>query len=211
MGPEPRDEGLERIVFFSDGVFAIAITLLVIDLRPPEVLAGLSEAAFLEAMSELGPKIVAYLLSFAVIGLYWLAHWRRFHFIVRSNERFAVLNLLVLGAISFIPFPTALIGSQGDRPISVVIYAVTLSAAGLLGTVSWLYARRAGLTREGLSPAYVRSSVARGLSVPVVMLGSLVLLPFIGPYATELSWVLIFVAQAVIVRAFPAGDPFATG
>ena len=188
MEPELRDDGLERIVFFSDGVFAIAITLLVIDLRPPEVLAGLSDAAFTEAMADLGPKIVAYLLSFAVIGLYWLAHWRRFHYIVRANERFALLNLLVLGAISFIPFPTALIGSQGDRPISVVVYAVTLS---------------------DLSPAYVRSSVARGLSVPVVLLGSLVLLPFIGPYATEASWVLIFVAQALIVRAFPGGDPIA--
>ena len=77
MGSEPRDEGFERIVFLSDGVFAIAITLLVIDLRPPDVLAGLSDAAFMDAIADLGPKIVAYLLDFAVIGLYWLAHWRQ--------------------------------------------------------------------------------------------------------------------------------------
>ena len=81
--------------------------------------------------------------------------------------------------------------------------------AGLLGTVSWLYARRAGLVRDDVSPAYVRSSVARGLSVPVVMLGSLLLLPFIGTNATEASWVLILVVQALIVRAFPSGDPIA--
>jgi uncharacterized membrane protein len=200
---EQRDRGLERIEMFSDGVFAIAITLLVIDLRPPDVVAGLSDAAFLEAMSDLGPKIVAYLLSFAVIGLYWLAHWRRFQFIVRADERFAILNLLVLGAISFIPFPTALIGEQGDRAFVVVLYAATLSAAGLLGTVSWLYAYRNGLTRPGLSERYVRASVALGLTVPGVMLGSLLLLPFVGVAWTEVSWLLIIVVQALIARAFP--------
>jgi uncharacterized membrane protein len=211
MASEERDAGLERIIFFSDGVFAIAITLLVIDLRPPEVVAGLSDADFLAAMAELGPNILAYLLSFAVIGLYWLAHWRRFHFIVRADERLAVINLLLLGAVSFIPFPTALIGSQGDRAIAVVVYAVTLSVAGILGTISWQYALRAGLTRPDVPPSYVRSSTLRGLAVPIVMLGSLVLLPFVGPYWTELSWLLIFVVQAAIVRLVAAPDAVNTG
>lgn len=204
MSGDERDPGLERIIFFSDAVFAIAITLLVIDLRPPEVIAGLSDADYMRTMGVLGPKVFAYLLSFAVIGLYWLAHWRMYHVIVRANERLAMLNLLLLGAVSFIPFPTALIGSQGDRAIAVVAYALTLSIAGLLGMLNWVYAVRAGLVTPGMSDARIRSAALRGLSVPIVMLGSLLLLPFIGPYRTELTWLLIFVVQAVIVRRYPA-------
>jgi uncharacterized membrane protein len=202
--------GLDRIIFFSDAVFAIAITLLVIDLRPPEVVAGLSDADFMRALGDLGPKVVAYLLSFAVIGLYWLSHWRTYHLIVRGNGRLATLNLLLLGVISFIPFPTSLIGGNGDRAISVVIYALTLSTAGLLGTMAWLYAVRADLTVAGLPDAYVRSAAWRGLSVPIVMLGSLLLLPFIGPTWTEASWVLIFVVQGIVVRRLQTSDPVAS-
>ena len=204
LGLEP---GLERIIFFSDAVFAIAMTLLVIDLRPPDVVGQLTDEPYLAALGDLVPKILAYLLSFAVIGLYWLAHWRRYHYIVRANERLAGLNLLLLGAIAFIPFPTALIGAQGHRPIVVVVYASTLALAGILGTITWLYASRAGLTRPGLSPEYVRLSAWRGLSVPIVTLASLPLLPFVGPFPVEMSWLLIFVVQAVISRRFRGVTP----
>lgn len=198
--PEARDAGLERILFLSDGVFAIAITLLVIDLRLPDLAAGASAAAFTEALLELGPKVVAYLLSFAVIGLYWLAHWRRYHFIERADGRLALVNLLLLGAVALIPFPTALLGEHGDRPIVIVIYAVTLSLAGLLGTTTWLYAVRAGLASPGLSSTFVRSAALRGLSVPLVMLGSLLFLPVLGPDGVTLSWILIFPLQVLISR-----------
>ena len=199
---QPPEFGLERVVFFSDAVFAIAITLLVIDLRPPEVIAGLTDDAYLRQLGELGPKIFAYLLSFFVIGLYWLAHWRRFHYVVRADERLALLNLLLLGCVSFIPFPTALMGEQGDRAFVVVIYALTLSAAGVLGSLCWEYAARTGATRPGLTRDFIRFGTLRGLSVPLVMLPSLVALPILGPQLVELSWVLIFVVQAVIVRRF---------
>jgi uncharacterized membrane protein len=196
--PPPR--GLERIVFFSDGVFAIAITLLVIDLRLPDLPESVSSVTFNSALVALLPRVFAYLLSFGVIGLYWLAHWRRFHWIERSNGPLAMLNLLLLGCIAFIPFPTALIGSHGDRPIAVVIYAVSVSLPGIVGPASWLYATRAGLARPDITPQIVRLGAVRGLAVSAVMLTSLLLLPFVVPWVVEDSWVLILVIQFVLVR-----------
>jgi uncharacterized membrane protein len=203
--PPPR--GLERIVFFSDGVFAIAITLLVIDLRLPDLPDSVSSATLSSALVALLPRVFAYLLSFGVIGLYWLAHWRRFHWIERSNGRLAMLNLLLLGCIAFIPFPTALIGAHGDRPIAVVIYAVSVSLPGVVGPATWLYATRAGLARADITPQIVRLGAVRGLAVSGVMLASLLLLPFVAPWVVEDSWVLILVIQFVLVRRFaPQGQ-----
>lgn len=208
---ERRDaHGLEyeRVLFFSDAVFAIAITLLVIDLRLPELPHGATGDDVLAAFVEQAPRLFAYALSFATIGMYWLAHWRRFQAIARTNERLAILNLILLGLVALIPFPTGLIGEHGDTPIAVVVYAVNLSAAGLAGTATWLYAARAGLAEADLPTNYTRRAALRGLSVPIVMLGSLIVLPIVGPYGTELSWLLIFPVQLLLGRwpALPRSD-----
>src|SRR3954464_13231866 len=95
------DLGLERIVFLSDGVFAIAMTLLVIDLRVPEI-ASATSVQIEEALGQLWPRVIAYALSFTIIGFYWIAHWRRFKLIGRANLGLAYLNLLLLAFIAFI-------------------------------------------------------------------------------------------------------------
>jgi uncharacterized membrane protein len=201
MNEEPsRGFSLERIAFFSDAVFAIAITLLVIDLRVPELVEDASDATLQAALEALLPRVFGYLLSFFVIGLYWLAHWRRFHYIVRSNEGFAAINLLLLGCIAFIPFPTALLGEHGDRAVPVVIYVLSLSAAGIVGTVSWLYAARTGLVIDPLPAPEIRVAGLRGLIVPAVMLSSLVVIPFLGPHVAELLWILILPVHLVFTR-----------
>jgi uncharacterized membrane protein len=197
---ESRSLGFERLLFFSDAVFAIAITLLIIDVRLPDLPPGATDAQLREALGELIPKVFAYVLSFATIGLYWLAHWRRFRYIARVNERLVAFNLVLLGFVAFIPFPTALMGDQGDHPIAVVIYALSLSAAGLIGPLTWLYAWRAGLAVPGISPRFAQLSASRGFSVPIVLLGSLLLLPIIGTTWVTVSWLLIAPVQIVLNR-----------
>ena len=204
MGAAVRREAhgleFERVLFFSDAVFAIAITLLVIELRLPAVEAAATGDDVVDALGRLAPNLIAYALSFTIIGLYWLAHWRRFQHIERTDQRLAGLNLLLLGLVALIPFPTAVIGEHGDTAAAVILYAVTLSAAGVVGTSTWLYAAHAGLTEPGLTPEYVRLAALRGLSVPIVMLGSLPLLLVIGPYGVELSWILILPVQILVGR-----------
>jgi uncharacterized membrane protein len=203
---EIETRGLERVVFFSDAVFAIAATLLVIDLRLPEGLANVSDSDFNLELGKLLPRVLIYVLSFAMVGLYWLVHWVRFQMIDRIDARLVILNLLLLGTVALIPFPTALIGEHGDRPVAVVIYALTLAAAGILGPVTWIYADRAGLIRDDIPPQVVRLGTLRGMSAPVVLLGSLSLLPFVGAGWVEASWLLIFVFQGLVTRRMARFD-----
>ena len=191
---------LERVVFFSDAVFAIAITLLVLDLRIPDLPQHATGEQIRDALVAAMPRIFAWVLSFATIGLYWMAHWRKFRAIERTDERLAVINLLLLGVIAFVPFPTGLMGEHGDEPLVVVLYALTLATAGVVGSASWLYARRAGLTRPDVDDRFVRRGAFRGITVPIVMVASLGLLPFASTYVVEASWFLIFPVQLAINR-----------
>ncbi len=201
--PEPGDTlALERVVFFTDAVFAIAITLLVIEIRLPDGLTDASGTAVREALVELLPKILTYVLSFVVIGLYWLAHWRRYAVIHAVDEQLVRLNLLLLGLVAFIPFPTALLGEHGDQPVVVVIYASVMAAAGLAGALSWVYAQRHDLVHHRHSRQWMRLTTARALSVPVVFAASLPLV-LIHPYIAEVSWALIIPVQWLIVRRLP--------
>jgi uncharacterized membrane protein len=207
----PRDSGLERLVFFSDAVFAIAITLLVIDLRLPDIGEHASNDELVDAIRAVGPRIAAYALSFAVIGLYWLAHWRRYHYIVRADQRLALINLLLLGFVAFIPFPTAVMGDHGDLPAALILYVLTLTAAGLIGPASLVYASRSGLVAPGTPREVVRYGIVRGLGVPIVMAASLVLLPFVSTNVVELTWLLTLVVQPVLSRRFRPADGLAAG
>jgi uncharacterized membrane protein len=199
-GPGAGDElALERVVFLSDAVFAIAMTLLVLELRLPALEEPGDGDALRDALLAIVPRLGAYALSFAILGAYWLSHWRRYHRVARADGRLAWLNLLFLGLVAVIPFPTAVIGEHGDLPLAVVLYALSLSLAGLAGTVAWLYASRAGLTADGTPTGLRDSGTLRGLVVPAVLLGSLVLLPVLGPYGVELSWIAI-VPLSILAR-----------
>ncbi len=204
--PVELDEGadtssFERVVFFSDAVYAIAITLLVIDLRVPDLPGDASTQAIADALLRLAPRFYAFALSFAVIGTYWLTHWRRFQLIERVNQRLVVINLLLLGSVVFIPFPTSLIAQFGDS-LSTGFYAIAVATTGLLSSAEWLYAERAGLIDRRLSNATIRHYLARGLVVPLIFLASLVVLVLFGARATQLSWLAMPFISAIVTRRF---------
>jgi uncharacterized membrane protein len=209
--PVAPEFGRERLVFFSDAVFAIAITLLALDIRIPELAGHATNVDVAAAVGALAPRIFAYALSFAVVGLFWLAHWRRYLLIEHVDEGLVLLNILLLGFVALIPFPTALLGEHGDVPFAVLVYVVIVSATGLMGPISWIYADRKGLIDPDLGRSEVLLGAMRGLAVPFVMLASLVLLPFASTAVVQASWLLIFPVQALIrrwvrARAEPAPD-----
>jgi TMEM175 potassium channel family protein len=198
--------GFDRLVFFSDAVFAIAMTLLVIDVRLPELAGRVGDADLAAALSELWPRIFAYALSFTVIGLYWLAHWRRYMLVRRADDRLALLNLVLLGLVAFIPFPTSILGEYGVLPVAVAFYAIVLGLAGLAGTAGWLYAASHHQLRPTVTSIDIRAGVVRGLVVPVVFFGSLLALPLVGPAGTELLWLLAFPALWVVESSIRRAD-----
>jgi TMEM175 potassium channel family protein len=124
-----------RLEAFSDGVFAIVITLLILDVRLP---SGASPTA--EAIRSLAPRIAAFVLSFIIVGVYWVAHHHMLHFVRQVNRQLLWLNLLLLLAVVFIPFPASLLGLQLRNPLVVRLYGLTLMATNAAGLLFWIYA-----------------------------------------------------------------------
>ncbi len=124
-----------RLEAFSDGVFAIVITLLILNIHIPEV----DYAHLKEALIAIIPNLVSYVMSFIIIGVYWVAHHRNFMLISKVDSIFLWLNILLLLFVSFIPFPTYLIGQYPFRKIPLIIYGFNLIAANGTGFIMMLY------------------------------------------------------------------------
>jgi uncharacterized membrane protein len=137
-----QDSDTGRIEAFSDGVFAIAITLLIIEIGVPHVVGTESLS---EKLVELWPSYLGYAISFLVIGTVWANHHNRFRLISRSDHILLFLNIVFLMCVAFIPFPTALLadylsGTEEHRTTAVAVYSGTLAVTAVFFTILWLYA-----------------------------------------------------------------------
>jgi uncharacterized membrane protein len=121
---------LERLLFFSDAVFAIAITLLVIEIRLPNTDLT-TDAALGTALRELIPHYIGFVVSFFVIGRFWQGHHRLMGFLADWDDGLVSRNILLLFTIAFLPFPTAIISEVGPSWLGVLCYAGWLALAGL--------------------------------------------------------------------------------
>lgn len=183
-------DGVEfsRVVAFSDGVFAIAITLLVLSLQIPADLGGESVG---HALNDQAGNLLAYALSFAVIGRLWLVHHRFFGEVTHFDSHLMSLNLLYLGFVVLIPFTSSVLGDHGDTTAGVIVYALNLAITNFLGAAMFLYAAGAGLTQERFvryvdSPLRLRNvagGIIFGLSIPVAVW---------NPLVAILIWGLLF-------------------
>jgi uncharacterized membrane protein len=149
-----------RIEAFSDGVFAIAITLLVLDLKVPEVDHGLGHA-----LAQEWPRYASYATSFLTIGIIWVNHHAMFDRIVRVDRTLMFVNLLLLMLVSLIPFPTALLSrflrSGPDQHVAAAVYSGTLLAMGITFFAVWLRASRGRRLIDAALPAPVVSAITR--------------------------------------------------
>ncbi|MGI9004616.1 MAG: TMEM175 family protein [Streptosporangiaceae bacterium] len=118
----------DRVVFFSDAVFAIAITLLAVELRHP--LSGVRTGTRSLFDGGVGNSLLGFAISFAVIGLFWLGHHGLFRYIVALDRPLIGLNLVFLGTIAFLPYPTLVLADYGNRPPVVLFYAASAAVAG---------------------------------------------------------------------------------
>lgn len=179
----------ERLLFLSDGVIAVAITLLVLDIRLPEAFGHFSDAQLWDALVELWPRFLAYFISFAVIGTYWLSHQGKFAHIVKADRGLAQINILFLLTIGLVPFTTSLI-AENDGALATAIYAGTMVVSGLALSWLWFHADSKGL----IDPAYpveerrrvlvttLLSSAVFAISVP---------LAFANPDGAKYFWLLL--------------------
>ena len=154
-GETGRDR--DRIVNLSDGVFAIAITLLILDIRVPDIPENMVSSQLPGALLSLWPKYLGYILSFVGISTFWIIHHSIFRTIRSYNRIILYLNLLFLMVVAFVPFPTSLLGEYGNHQLPVAIYAATLAVGRLLLTaIHWYSTRNDRLLDEPQDPATVR-------------------------------------------------------
>jgi uncharacterized membrane protein len=186
---------LDRLIFFSDGVFAIAITLLALDLRLPPHEGPMTSAALAHALVGTLPRLLTFFISFQVVGVYWLAHHRGFSMIQGFDRTLALLNLLFLMTIVFLPFPTTMLGEYGNLTTAAVFYGASLVAASLTSNLLWAYAARGRrLIAPEVPAADVRASTVRGLVTLALFLLSIPL-AFVRPILAQVVWLAVaFVA-----------------
>ena len=187
-----------RVEALSDGVFAIVITLLILDIRVPDVDYSQLSASLVELL----PRIFAYMISFGVIGVYWLAHHQTLQLIAKLDGFMIWLNLIYLLAVSFMPFPTALLGRYPLQPIPIVIYGINLIVANALGITLSLYLR----AHPELGSGYVHRAQHKRNYLFVFVNGSYVLAMLLGFFEPLISYV-IFVAVLAVVIAYYSFAP----
>ena len=183
---EGNEIEFSRIVAFSDGVFAIAITLLVLNLTIDK---GLSGSRLTDELLNNWDNLLAYGISFAVIGRFWIVHHRFFSEVRAFDGRLLGLNLVYLAWVVLIPFSSQVLGDYGGQKASIVVYSVNLAAVVLIGSWMSMDARRRGLTTiddETHRESRIRSSYIAAIFLLSIPLG------FVAPRAAPYLWLLLF-------------------
>ncbi len=199
-----KDFQVERLVFFSDAVFAIAITLLVIDLKVPS-LHGLqaTEQVFIDKLLGLTPVFLGFCVSFFIIGLYWFIHHRMFGFVTEYSAKLIWLNLLFLFSIVLMPFSTS-VYSEYSAPeyihliVPYLIYVLNICLTGILNYALWNFI---GSPANGLADEFpgdfIRKAKIRALVLPVVFMLSLIVSIF-NPIAGRFVLFLTPLAMSLV-------------
>lgn len=175
----------ERILFFSDAVFAIAITLLVLEIKVPHIPhESLNDAAVRHALVELLPKFAGFFFSFFIIGLMWVEHHRIFRFIADYDLGLVWRNLLFLFFVAFIPFPTALFSEYFLSTTAFILYVLAFALAAVVKASIWHHAaaRRDQLIVAEIDDATIREIKLRSWAVPIVCGVAIALSFVIGPF-----------------------------
>jgi uncharacterized membrane protein len=179
----------ERVVFFSDAVFAIVITLLVLELKVPH-LTEHSEPALRGALVGLLPRVAGFVISFLIIGLMWIEHHRIFRYIADYDIGLLWRNLLLLLCVSFVPFPTALFSENFWSRTAFILYTASFGGVAISKYWIWRHAMAARLVKPGLTPEFEKRIARRSLAVPLACLLAIIL-SFVSIFLAPLSFAFI--------------------
>ena len=204
--PDKKDSKIDRIIFFSDAVFAIAITLLVIDLKVPKIEGSITDQNFLIALANEIPQLSGFILSFFIIGLYWTVHHNIFGFVINYTKKLVWLNLVFLFTIALMPFSTAVYSEYSFReeynsllaPFGV--YVVNIVMIGIMNFVLNKYIfNPKNKVAEFYSKSYVKYGKIRSLAIPAIF-GLALLIGFINVNLGRMTIFLIIFVMPVIGR-----------
>jgi|SRR5579872_3100183 len=191
----PASQGLSkaRIEALTDGIFAVAMTLLVLDIKVPVVQVA---AELPHRLLTLWPQCLSYLISFIMLGIYWVGQHNQFHLIRRTDRVLLWINILFMLVISFVPFSTALLSAYPRQPVALMIYGANLIVIGAILSWHWRYAtRRHRLVDASLDPRIVRLAARRILIGPTLFLIAV----GVALFSTTTSLIIYLLAPLVYI------------
>src|SRR5919197_4827802 len=212
-GEHDQDDGgygLGRLLALSDGVFAIAMTLLVLSIPVPELGDHPPNSQVTQAVPNLAPNLTAFAVSFIIVANYWTAHHRMFRRGERVDGRLLWLNLIVLLFVCLVPFSTDFLIHYGSTTTAIEVYYGNLVAIGIAFSILGIHGHRRRLVPYATRQQAIRAQ-ARGLTPAVAFAGAMVLGLFAPSLAGPYGWLLIFPANLLLRTVLPrlpaAGRP----
>src|SRR5919205_1928614 len=181
----------EHVVAFGDAVFAFAITFMAISIDIPDFPPNLTESQLLTKLYDLYPQVESYIISFAVIAIFWVSYHQIFNFITRSHISMVYLNLLFLLLITFLSITTSLVIEYGSYQIPYVIYCiVVIMTSSLLAVIWWYATKNYRLVDKNIHPLFIRGIMVNLILVPFVFAIS-ILVSFFDLNIAQYLWLII--------------------
>lgn len=196
-----RQIRLEHVISFADAIFAFSITFMAISIQIPSLAQNLTQTQVINRLVELVPEFEIYVISFFVIGIYWIAYHQIFNHMVGSHYIITWLTLIFLFFITLIPFATNLQIGYGSYQIVFILYALVLTIAGSLLTITWLYATKNKLIDENLTPIEIHNISLETILPPTVFLLS-ILVSIINLQIAYYFWMVIIPAKIILRKKY---------
>lgn len=199
---EGEGTSFERVAFFTDAVFAIALTLVVVSVGVPAVTDDSSAGELWRALRDQRAEFVSFAVGVLVIGYYWFSHHAGFNELAAVDTGYVLRTVPYVALVAFLPYPIRLVGTYDGNPVAWVCFAVNLAAVSSMETVLFVHSWKAGLLTRPLRGAEGRWRTAMAMiPVPVFLLSAP--LAFIHPALTFAAWGLTPVVQAIEGRRRP--------
>jgi len=193
---------LEHVISFSDAVFAFAITLMALSIELPDLPSNLTQAELLDKLYDLFPQFESYIISFAVIALFWVSYHQVFNHIKGSHIVMVYLNLLFLLLITLLSLSTSLVINYGNYHIPYVIYSFIVILTSSLLTLIWWHATKDKLLIDkNLHPLYIKGVMLTLVSIPLVFTVS-IFISFINLDIAEIFWLVMVPINITIKQKY---------
>lgn len=188
--PTRKDFQIDRLILFTDAVFAIAITLLIIEIKVPEIHGAITENNFIEAMVTLIPKFSGFAISFFIIGLYWFVHHTMFGYVINYTSKLIWINIIFLFSIVIMPFSTAVYSeySTNEEYASLIspfaVYVANICFTGIMNFVllSYIFNPKNNISEHSPSNYNIKLAKKRALIIPIIFIITLIITYFIPGY-----------------------------
>ena len=186
---------------FADAIFAFSITFMAVSIHIPELPRNLTEAQVIDELLKSIPEFEIYVISFFVIGIYWISYHQLFNHIEGSTSTLTWLTLVFLFFITLIPFATNLQVGFGQYQITFILFALVLAIGGFLQTIIWAYATKNKLIDESLTHDEIHYILLATIVSPAIFLLS-ILISFIDIQFAYYFWILIIPAEIALHKRY---------